>query len=291
MEIGIFAKTFVRPSLGETLDAVAGCGIGVVQFNLSCAGLPTLPDALDAAACSTIRRAHAERGLRMAAVSGTYNMIHPDPQVRADGLRRLGVLAAACADLGAPLITLCTGSRDGDNMWRHHADNDTPAAWRDLLASIEGAVTVAERHGVLLGIEPEVSNVIDTAAKARRLLDELRSPHVKIVLDAANLFHSGDLVRQRAVLDAAFALLGGDIALAHAKDLRADGAAGDAPAGTGLLDYGHYLACLRAAGYGGPLILHSLQEAEVPAAVAFLQGYGVEGPGWFEGTIPSRPAR
>jgi sugar phosphate isomerase/epimerase len=274
VQIGIFAKTFVRPTLAATLDAVAAHGIRVVQFNLSCAGLPTLPDALDAAACAAIRAAHAERGLTMAAVSGTYNMIHPDPQVRSDGLRRLAVLAAACAALGTSLITLCTGSRDAENMWRRHPDNDTPAAWRDLLASMAGAAAIAEQHGVTLGIEPEVANVVDSAAKARLLLDELRSPQLKIVMDGANLFHRGELPRQHAVLAEAFALLGDDIALAHAKDLRADGAAGDAPAGTGLLDYPAYLAQLRAGGYRGPLVLHALREEQAATAVAFLQAQG-----------------
>jgi sugar phosphate isomerase/epimerase len=274
MQIGIFAKTFVRRTLAETLDAVAAHGVGAVQFNLSCAGLPTLPEALDAATCAAIRAAHAERGLRMAAISGTYNMIHPDPQVRSDGLRRLAVLAAACRQLGTSLITLCTGSRDAGDMWRRHPDNDTPAAWRDLLESMAGALAIAERCGVTLGVEPEVSNVIDSAAKARRLLDELRSPQLKIIMDGANLFHSGELQRQHAILDQAFALLGGEIALAHAKDLRADGAAGDAPAGTGLLDYPYYLAHLHASGYAGPLILHALHEEQVTAAVAFLQRQG-----------------
>jgi hypothetical protein len=33
MQIGIFAKTFVRPTLAATLDAVVEHGIGCVQFN------------------------------------------------------------------------------------------------------------------------------------------------------------------------------------------------------------------------------------------------------------------
>jgi sugar phosphate isomerase/epimerase len=270
VQIGIFAKTFVRPNLAATLDAVAAHGIKAVQFNLSCAGLPTLPDALDDATCAAIRRAHAERGLTMVAISGTYNMIHPDPQVRRDGLRRLAVLAAAGATLGTATITLCTGSRDPDNMWRGHPDNGTPAAWRDLLASMAAALAIAERYGVTLGVEPEVSNVIDTAAKARRLLDELRSPHLKIIMDGANLFHHGELLRQHSILDEAFDLLGGDIVLAHAKDLRADGAAGAVAAGSGLLDYRYYLGRLQASGYTGPLILHALREDQVDAAVTFL---------------------
>ena len=44
MKISIFAKTFSRPTLAATLDAVREHGLDSVQFNLSSAGLPTLPD-------------------------------------------------------------------------------------------------------------------------------------------------------------------------------------------------------------------------------------------------------
>ena len=138
------------------------------------------------------------------------------------------------------------------------------------------APVLAERHDVTLAFEPEVSNVVDTAAKARRLLDELRSPALKVVLDGANLFHAGELPRMRAILDEAVASLGDDIVLAHAKDLRRDGDAGHEAAGTGLLDYDHYLALLRGAGYGGPLILHALAEEQVARSVAFLRAKGVD---------------
>ena len=66
-----------------------------MQFNLALAGGPSLPEAIAPELASAIRAQAAERGLEMAAVSGTYNMAHPDPSVREDGLRRLGVLLAA----------------------------------------------------------------------------------------------------------------------------------------------------------------------------------------------------
>ena len=62
-----------------------------------------------------------------------------------------------------------------------------------------------------------------------------------------------------------------DIRIAHAKDLNHDGEAGNLAAGTGLLDYSHYLALLQEHGFHGALILHGLTEAEVPASVAFLR--------------------
>ncbi|KPV54173.1 hypothetical protein SE17_05400 [Kouleothrix aurantiaca] len=274
MQIGIFAKTFVRPSLAETLDAVAAHGIQQVQFNMACAGLPSMPDQIDSALAATIRRELAARSIAMAAVSGTFNIIHPDMEQRRAGIRRLHVLAASCHQLGTALITLSTGTRDPENMWRRHAGNDTPAAWRDMIASLREMVKIAEDNAATLGIEPEISNVIDSAAKARRLLDEIGSPRLKIVMDGANLFHAGALARMREILEEAFALLGSDIVLAHAKDLSRDGDAGHEAAGTGQLDYNLYLSLLRRVGYRGPLILHALAEEQVDPCVAFLRQKG-----------------
>jgi sugar phosphate isomerase/epimerase len=276
MEIGIFAKVFSRPTLEETLDAVQAHGIRYVQFNMACAGLPTLPEHIAPELCHSIRSAMATRGLMMTALSGTFNMIHPDVAQRREGLRRLRVLARACAPMGTSVVTLCTGTRDAQDMWRRHPDNDNPEAWADLLASMREAVDAADEAGVTLGIEPELSNVINSARKARRLLDELGSPHVKIVMDGSNLLHAGQVEHMREILDQAFDLLGKDIVLVHAKDLivaGADGhAAGHGAAGTGVLDYDHYLARLRAIGFDGPLILHTLTEDQVDASVAFLRG-------------------
>jgi sugar phosphate isomerase/epimerase len=271
MQIGIFAKTFTRPTLEGVLDAVVAHGLYDVQFNMACAGLPSMPDAIEDSTAEAIHAALAARSMRMAALSGTFNMIHPDPQQRQTGLRRLAVLAAACSQLGTQIMTLCTGSRDPDNMWRWHPDNDSPEAWRDLTESVRAALQITEPYGVTLGVEPEVTNVVHIARKARQLLNEMQSPRLKIIMDGSNLFHKGELPRMRAILDEAFELLGADIVLAHAKDLNRDGEAGQEAAGTGMLDYDHYLGLLHAAHYDGPLILHSLREDQVAASVAFLR--------------------
>lgn len=271
LSIGIFTRTFARHTLAERLDAVVAHGLSQVQFGLSDVGLPELPEQLNPSAVAAIRAAFAARHVALRALSGTYNMIHPDPAQRAAGLRRLRVLAAACAPLGTRLITLCSGTRDPDYMWRGHPSNSAPEAWSDLLQVMEAAVAIAEEYDITLAIEPEPANVVDRPAKARRLLDAMRSSHLRIAMDGANLFHAGDLARMAQVLDEAFDLLGPDIVLAHAKDLVQDGQAGNIAAGTGRLDYDRYSSLLQRAGYDGPLMLHSLDEAQVPASIAFLR--------------------
>ena len=271
MEIGVFAKTFARPTLGEVLDAVMVHGLRTVQFNFACVGLPSMPDHIEPSLAQSIRQTFADRGMTMAAVSGTFNMIHPDVTERQLGLVRLRVLAAACATLGTSIITLSTGTRAADNMWRAHPENQSPPAWADLLASMEAAVAIAEEEGVTLAFEPEISNVVDSAVRARRLLAAIGSPRLKVVMDGANLFHTGELPQMTRILHDAFEFLGGDIALVHAKDLSQDGAAGHEAAGQGVLDYDLYLRLLHASAYHGPLILHSLTEAQVAGSVAFLR--------------------
>ena len=110
--IGIFAKTFPRGSLESNLDAAAGYGLQVVHYNMACAGLPSVPDEIPSELATRVGRAAAARGVRIAAVSGTFNMIHPDPELRRRGLRGLRAIAGACAALGTGCITLCTGTRD-----------------------------------------------------------------------------------------------------------------------------------------------------------------------------------
>lgn len=147
MRIGIMARNIARSTLEETLDVVRQHGIGCVQFGLSCVGVEEMPLRIDPTLCSRIRREMEAREIGMVAISGTFNMIDPDQAARGEGLRRLDALVAACGQLGTSVVHLCTGTRDPVNMWRQHRDNDTPAAWADLLASLGGDMPVV-LHGL-----------------------------------------------------------------------------------------------------------------------------------------------
>ena len=261
MHVGLMEGTIRRKTLTENLDAVVEHGVRHLQYHVPASG-PLIAE---------IRKEMDARQITISALSGTYNMIDPDVEKRHTGLRMLRSVAEKCAPLGTSVITLCTGSRDPQSMWRAHPDNNTALAWRDLVESMEQALAVAEEYDVTLALEPEVANVIDSAEKARRLLDEMQSPYLKVCMDGANVFHKGELPKMREILDEAFALLGDDIALAHAKDLDRDGQAGHLAAGTGLLDYDQYLGLLKENGYDGAVILHGLSEAQVPFCTDFLR--------------------
>ena len=274
MQLGIFAKTFPRSTLEETLDAVIQHGLHCIQFNMACAGLPSMPEAIDPAVIAHIHAEMQSRQITMAAVSGTFNMAHPDPQTRRDGLRRLGVLSTVCKAMETSIITLCTGTRDPQNMWHWHDENTSSAAWHDMLETMRAAVKIAENAGITLAFEPERANVVYNARLARELLTSIASPHLKVVLDPANIIDGRDQAAIPEVIEEAFDLLGDHIVMAHAKDRGPDD--GFRAAGKGILDYSHYLKQLNDMRFEGALIIHSLEEWEVDTSVQFLRMKGLQ---------------
>jgi sugar phosphate isomerase/epimerase len=275
--LGIFARTFPRASADEVAAAVAGAGFGLVQLNLSAVGLPTLPGPGEHAGLDfgAIRRAFDDQGIGVWGLSASYNMIHPDRAVRDAQTAAAVALIGRAPELGATAVTLCTGTRDPDNMWRRHPGNDEPAAWHDLRASLDRLLPAAAAAGVRLGIEPEPANVISDAARARRLLDELGGDAglTGIIFDPANLVTVETAGNQADILRNAATLLARSIFCVHAKDVVVSGYAA---AGTGRLDYGLIFELLAGMPAGTPLIVQDAAEDDVARVRDFLLAHSAE---------------
>jgi sugar phosphate isomerase/epimerase len=192
-------------------------------------------------------------------ISATYNVIHPQPGVRAQQTAEAVRLIGLAPLLGADVVTLCTGTRDPENMWRAHSDNTSPEAWSDLRHTLDPLLVAAQASGVRLGIEPEPGNVIRDAPTAARLLDQLgdEAP-IGIVLDPANLLTPDTVSRQDEIIGEAVDLLGDRVIGAQAKDVVASGYSA---AGAGMMDYPAVLAQLDRVG-PVPLVVQDASESD-----------------------------
>ena len=271
MEIGIFSRTYAHMSLEAVFREMDRQGIHHTQFNLSSAGLPTLPERVDEEALLAIPALAKQYGITLDALSGTFNMIDPDEDARARGCQQFETQCRIARLLEIPIVTLCTGSKHPKDKWAWHEDNLTEAAWSDLMRSTEKILRYAEDNGITLGVETEASNIICTPEKARRYLDDVGSPNLKIIMDGANLFHPEQVPRMGSILEEAFDALGKDIVLAHAKDFSLEGSLSFVAAGEGELDFPRYIRLLEQCGYHGPLELHGLAQSQIEKSVAFLK--------------------
>jgi sugar phosphate isomerase/epimerase len=279
-QLGIFAKHLQRSTPEELFDALAGFGLDCAQFNAACLGIATLPDQLDAALWSRVARAAERAGVKIVALSATFNLLDENRLRLSDNFRRLELLARGAIILGSDLLTLCSGTRNQHDMWTYHPQNQSPEAWQEMIDAMQQALEIAVKYDVYLGIEPEVANVVSNANDAMRLINGLRSNRIRIVFDPANLYRPpSDPRRDRHVITDALRLLRDRIAIAHCKDVGdpATHQAGErlyahVAAGMGILDYHHYLSELqRLVPARIPLILHGLSEEQIPDSVSFIQ--------------------
>ena len=270
MKTGVCTTDFEKLPL-ETADALFGrirkLGFACVQFAFSSVResdfIPTgqleLPGVIPPSVLRAVESASARHDLPVEVINATFNMAHPDPDVRTEGLKRLAVHAEAARTLGCPVLSLCSGTRNAAHLWTPHPDNGTEEAWAVMLDT------------VLRAAETAASNVIDTPRKARRLMDTVQSERLKMILDPANLFHAGEARPENArrTLDEAFAVFGHDIVAAHGKDIFEGDGISFCGTGRGIVDFPYMAEKLREYGYGGDMFLHGIYDPDdMPRALA-----------------------
>ena len=233
--LGILARTFRRDTPEEVAAAVAGAGYLLAHWNFAAIGLSTLGAEVDHEQVDAVRRAFDVAGVGIPSVSATYNVIHPDAELRARQTAQAVRLIGLVPGLGADVVTLCTGTRDPENMWHAHPHNVDQAAWSDLRHTLDRLLEAARDAGVRLGVEPEPGNVVRDAPVAAKLLEELGGDApIGVVLDPANLLSPRTIGRQSEILGQAVDLLGRRVVGVQAKDVVSSGYSA---AGAGMMDY------------------------------------------------------
>lgn len=263
MEIGIFARTYKNTDIEDVVLQIKEIGIRHMHMNMSCLNESTLPTRIDYPSLDRLKRITEEHSVTMDGMSGTFNILKASEKDY-EGFERL---AKVTAYLKIPMISLCTGS-NGASMWEYHPDNRSEESWKKMKEAIIRLSIIAEKYHLTLGIEPEHSNVVCDAVRAKKLLEELPNAPLGIIMDGANLLPGTDLLKQKETLTEAFALLSSRIIQAHAKDFR-EGSEFVA-AGKGVLDYRTYFDLLKRTSYNGAIILHQLLPEQVQESVDFL---------------------
>lgn len=274
MKIGVCSTDFAPTGIDELFRKISGHGFDAVQFSYISIGMDEIPETIPDEVIEAIGDAARKYGVEIAAVNATFNLIDADRERLARNIRSVEEMCRANRLLGCDLLTLCTGSRNQESMWGWHPDNDKQEAWDELETNLRPLVETALRYDMYLGIETEANNVVMTARRARRLMDETGCKKLKVILDCANLFHKGEAHRENVdkIIREAFRLLGNDIVLAHGKDLADSDDLVFVPTGTGIVDFDLFLELLKQHGYSGAMVMHAIyDEAQMDGCVEFMR--------------------
>ncbi len=205
--------------------------------------------------------------LELPAVSGYYfglNFASPLPSERQDAANYLEACVKMCADLGAKTLVVVPGVVVYGTNWDD--------AWDMSLDSMHKGIQKAEELGVYIGLEyvnTLWSNLVTTPYLALRMMKQIHSPAVKLVLDSAHAFYNGenlvDVVR----------LFGKDLVHVHFEDCITGAPETRAIPGEGDVDLLSFAQTLKEIDYQGALTVElwgSQPEKYGRAALASVRG-------------------
>lgn len=151
------------------------------------------------------------------AVLGCYlNLANPDPVQLKEIQEKYKANIRFAAHLGAGVVGTETGAPN--TAYKFEEACWSEEALEQFINGLRPVVTYAEQMGVLVAIEPVVRHIVCNPVRARRVLDEINSPNLRIILDPVNLLEIYNYEKQDEIIDQAIELLGKDIAVLHVKD-------------------------------------------------------------------------
>jgi sugar phosphate isomerase/epimerase len=276
MKLALPNIAFARATVEEVADAVAGHGAEAVQwFQGLAAGVPS-PDE-----CRRIRGALAARGLVVDHVGAYVNPVGVAPGQRWAAVAHLTGFCRVARELGVTTLATFSGTVSEGTALQWNPETHSQASYAAFVETMRAVMPVAEAEGVSIAIEPFVVTVVKDPDTALRAFRDVGSPNLGLAMDVVNFYWPDDVhqPRQNELMTECFATLRDHIKVVHVKDLAPrDGerpTPGKAGIGKGMLDFGHFAACVRESGYAGRLSVEHLgrPEEEIPEVFTFLQRF------------------
>lgn len=234
MQFGIRLHDAVKAPIEERLKIVKEQGFTCAHVALSkvISENSVAPEALTPGYAMYLRRLFDKNEIDCAVLGCYLNLANPDAaQLKAIQEKYKANIRFA-AHLGAGVVGTETGAPNVEYKFEEACWNEE--SLQIFINNLRPVVKYAEQMGVLMAIEPVVRHIVCNPVRARRVLDEIDSPNLRIILDPVNLLESYNYEKQDEIIDEAIELLGRDIAVLHVKDFVVkDGRLVSVPVGQG----------------------------------------------------------
>ncbi|MCD8037488.1 MAG: sugar phosphate isomerase/epimerase [Lachnospiraceae bacterium] len=235
MQFGIRLHDAIKAPLEERLAAVKEQGFACCHLALSkvISENSVADSALTPGYAMYLKRLFDKYGLDVAVLGCYLNLANPDPEKLKAIQNKYMANIRFAAYLGAGVVGTETGAPNVEYKFEEACWSEE--ALETFISNLRPVVKYAEQMGVLMAIEPVVRHIVCNPVRARRVLDEINSPNLRIILDPVNLLEIYNYEKQDEILDEAVELLGKDVAVLHVKDFVInDGKLVSVPVGQGM---------------------------------------------------------
>lgn len=238
MQIGIRLHDTKDLPLKDRLDEVNRQGFSCVHLALSkvIKENSVAPEALTPGYAMYLKRLFAEKGLDIAVLGCYLNLANPNAEKLKSIVEKYKAHIRFASLLGCGVVGTETGAPN--EAYKYEPACHGEEALELFIRNLRPVVEYAEKMGVIFAIEPVWKHIVWNPKRARKVLDEINSPNLQIILDPVNLLDISNYERQVEIVEEAIDLLGEEVAVVHIKDyIVRDGKLDSVAAGTGQMDY------------------------------------------------------
>ena len=268
--IGVATLGFGQHTNAALAKELAGTGIRTVQLFLSQTdsrywkynGRSDLSD-LTADRAKAIAAAYRDAGVAIHSIGVYTNLIHPDEAERKANLAYFDAMMAVGDAMGVRTFITESGHYEPPGPVPRMAYHFQEKVWRQMVATGKELARLAERRQATVLLEPFFGSFLASAKRTRLFIEAIGSPHVRCLLDPANLLELNDLEEM-------FAQLTPYIDCLHAKDRKLHVERGVA-AGQGDIDYPTFVRLAATRTPRAPLILEYVGPKDYKQALAHLK--------------------
>ncbi len=244
MKLGTATSVLFYYAIQDAISLVARAGYDGVDI---WGGRPHVyRDDLSAEELAALRQLISDHGLSVVSFMPAFyryphSLSNPNPRVRQDSIEYMRVCVDNAAILGAGIVLVVP-----DQTLRGQSRDDSLAR---LVESIDVVARYAARYdGIKLGIEVlhyDETDLVNTAADARAIIDQLGHPNLGVVLD------TGTLNLSKEPPEDIFATLGDRLLQIHVNDNEGNHRQQNLIPGEGTYDFAGLIRFLKSAGYRG----------------------------------------
>jgi len=220
MNIGLRLHDTISGTLEERLRYVKGQGFSCAHIALSKVldgfRMEDAPARLTEEFAAELRADFEKTGLDCVLLGCYLNLANPDPEERERTLEIYRAHIRFAPMMGAAMVGTETPanpkSRFDKDPWKDEE------AFRFLIDCLKPAVRCAEEAGTILAVEPVYCHIVSTPERAERMLAEIDSENLRIILDGVNLLGPETYERAEEIIREAIRRLGDRVTLLHMKD-------------------------------------------------------------------------
>ena len=243
MIIGMRGHDFGRMTPQALAAAIRETGFCATQLAFTKAFPPPAAQYMTPEALASIRETFAAQGIAIPVLGCYISASDRDDAVRDAAKASFAASLRASVALGAR----CVGTETTHFTFD---ESEREPAYARLVDFVRAVVPVAESCGAVVGIEPVAGHTLNTPELTLRLLREVPSEHLRVVLDVANLVTPTTTApeAQHELLARCLSSFGDKVVVLHVKDgvFDAEGKWQNRPLGEGVMDWAHLLPALRA---------------------------------------------